>query len=210
MNQTRSLPATDGAGAADEKRPLSRDASVTRPSQLAELVERVAQHDRDAFAALYNATAPKLYGLVLRMVRRRHVADDLLQDVYTRIWERAGDFDPRKGSPMAWMGTIARNRTLDALRQSASRIAPAGSDGEIQEVAATDMSPLEALQQSEDLKRLMECLGKLDAERREIVLLAYRDGFSRNDLSRRFGHPVGTIKTWLYRSLVQLRACLNQ
>ena len=111
---------------------------------------------------------------------------------------------------MAWMGTIARNRTLDALRQSASRIAPAGSDGEIQEVAATDMSPLEALQQSEDLKRLMECLDKLDAERREIVLLAYRDGFSRNDLSRRFGHPVGTIKTWLYRSLVQLRACLNQ
>ena len=187
-----------------------RNGSTKHASALAELLQRVAEHDKASFAELYDATAAKLYGLIFRMVRRRDVSDDILQDVYARIWERAGDFDERKGSAMAWMGTIARNTTIDELRRSSSQSLPAAADGKVVEIASDDIGPLAALERSQDLDRLMDCLNKLEPERRDAVLLAYRDGLSRDDLSRRFSRPVGTIKTWIYRSVVQLRNCLDQ
>jgi RNA polymerase sigma-70 factor (ECF subfamily) len=211
VKQPRSQTSVENVRASDHGRriPLS-DASTRRGLPLLDLLRRVAHQDRDAFAALYDVTAAKLYGLILRMVRRRDAADDILQDVYIRIWERAADFDVTKGAPMAWMGTIARNRTLDELRRNTPPPTPAMADAEVPEAVDEDLSPLASLEQSQDLGRLLECLDKLEAERRDIVLLAYRDGFSRDDLSRRFARPVGTIKTWLRRSLVQLRICLDQ
>ena len=207
MDRTRSQTPTNRAGGD----PIQWSSGEMKPaSPLSDLLRRVARQDRAAFATLYDATAAKLFGLVFRMVRQRDVAEDILQDVYARIWERAGDFDERKGSAMAWMGTIARNRAFDELRRSRSQPMPATSASEGPETASEDISPLEALEQSEDLERLMGCLDKLGGERRDAVLLAYRDGFSGDDLSRRFSRPVGTIKTWLFRSLVQLRKCLDQ
>ena len=174
---------------------------------LANLLSRVAARDAEAFAALYQQTSAKLYGVVARILTRGDVAADVLQEAYVRIWEKAGEFDPAKGSALAWMATIARNRALDEVR----RVRPASLEDQPEsfEPAAEEVDPLAARDRSEGLARLVGCLKKLDEEKRAVVLLAYYRGLSREALSKRFGRPVATIKTWLHRSLAQLRDCLE-
>jgi RNA polymerase sigma-70 factor, ECF subfamily len=173
---------------------------------LADLLSRIAARDAAAFAALYKRTSAKLYGIVARILPRGDVAADVLQEAYVRIWEKAGDFDPVKGSPLAWMATIARNRALDEVR----RVRPGSLEDQPEsfEPAADDIDPLAARERSEGLAALIDCLQRLDEEKRAAVLLAYYRGLSREALAKRFGRPVATIKTWLHRSLAQLRDCL--
>ena len=181
--------------------------SIEPGSDLAQLLARVAVRDRAAFATLYKLTQAKLYGVVARILVRSDLAGEALQEAYVRIWEKAGDFDPAKGSPIAWMATIARNRALDEVRR-AKPLALADMP-ESFEPAAEEVDPLGARDRSEQLAALMRCLSLLDAEKRQIVLLAYYRGASREALSKRFERPVPTIKTWLHRSLAQLKDCLS-
>jgi RNA polymerase sigma-70 factor (ECF subfamily) len=180
---------------------------TSQAADLVALLARTAEQDRTAFSALYAATSAKLMGVVSRIIPRKDQAEDVLQDVYIRIWNRAGSYDPHKASPIAWLATIARNRAIDEVR----RRAPVSIEDAPQalEVADEGLNPLDAAQQSEELQRLKACLQGLEADRREIVLLAYYTGLSRDEIAQRFGHPVGTIKTWLHRSLAQLRKCLG-
>jgi RNA polymerase sigma-70 factor (ECF subfamily) len=173
---------------------------------LSNLLSRIATRDAAAFAALYKQTNAKLYGVVARILTRGDAAADALQEVYVRIWEKAGEFDPLKGSPLAWMVTIARNRALDEVR----RVRPVSLEDQPEgfEPAAEEINPLAARERSEGLTALVDCLKALDEEKRAIVLLAYYRGSSREGLAKRFGRPVPTIKTWLHRSLAQLRDCL--
>ena len=187
---------------------LRRSANGAAAGSLLALMHRVAARDRAAFTALYNATSAKLYGIVLRILHRRDVADEVLQEVYVQIWERAATYDQAKGSPIAWMATIARNRALDEVR----RKQPVSLDDapEIEDVAGDDDHPLDRIEHSQELQRLRQCLDRLDSDRREVVLLAYRDGLTREALGQRLARPAGTIKSWLRRSLLQLRDCLSQ
>jgi RNA polymerase sigma-70 factor (ECF subfamily) len=173
---------------------------------LGDLLSRIAARDAAAFSALYKRTNAKLYGIVARILTRGDAASDVLQEAYVRIWEKAGDFDPLKGSPLAWMATIARNRALDEVR----RVRPGSLEDQPEsfEPAADEVDPLAARERSEGLAALIDCLQRLDDEKRAIVLLAYYRGASREALAQRFGRPVPTIKTWLHRSLAQLRDCL--
>jgi RNA polymerase sigma-70 factor (ECF subfamily) len=174
---------------------------------LTHLLTRIAARDTNAFAALYKLTSAKLYGVVARILNRSDVAADVLQESYVRVWEKAGEFDSTKGSALAWMATIARNRALDEVR----RVRPGSLEDQPEgfEPAAEDVDPLGARERSEGLARLINCLKGLDEEKRAIVLLAYYRGLSREALARRFGRPVATIKTWLHRGLAQLRDCLK-
>jgi RNA polymerase sigma-70 factor, ECF subfamily len=173
---------------------------------LADLLSRVAARDATAFATLYKQTSAKLYGVIARILPRGDAGAEALQEAYVRIWEKAGDFDPAKGSPLGWMATIARNRALDEVR----RVRPGSLEDlpESFEPAANEVDPLAARERSEALAALVDCLKTLDEERRAVVLLAYYRGLSRQALAKRFGRPVPTIKTWLHRSLAQLRDCL--
>ena len=170
------------------------------------MLSRIAGRDAAAFSILYKQTSAKLYGVVARILTRGDVAADVLQEVYVRIWEKAGEFDPVRGSPLAWMATIARNRALDEVR----RVRPVSLEDQPEgfEPAAEEVDPLAARERSEGLTALVDCLKALDEEKRSVVLLAYYRGLSREALSKRFGRPVPTIKTWLHRSLAQLRDCL--
>lgn len=179
----------------------------TTTAELTGLLARVAARDRDAFSAVYRATSAKLWGIVVRILPRRDLAEDVLQDVYVRIWERAGSFDPAKASPITWMASIARNRAIDEVRRR--RTVSIEDTPEALEIAETSADPLESAQQSDELRRLKQCLEGLEPERREMVLLAYYTGLSRDELAQRFAAPVNTIKTWLHRSLAQLRNCLG-
>jgi RNA polymerase sigma-70 factor, ECF subfamily len=184
--------------------PSGRPAGVG--NDLTQLLRRIAGRDAAAFSILYKQTSAKLYGVVARILTRGDVAADVLQEVYVRIWEKAGEFDPVKGSPLAWMATIARNRALDEVR----RVRPVSLEDQPEgfEPAAEEIDPLAARERSEGLTALVDCLKALDEEKRSVVLLAYYRGLSREALSKRFGRPVPTIKTWLHRSLAQLRDCL--
>ncbi len=183
-----------------------RGSPAQATDSLADLLGRIAARDAAAFSALYKGTSAKLYGVVARILPRGDAAADALQEAYVRIWEKAGEFDPAKGSPLAWMATIARNRALDEVR----RVRPGSLEDlpESFEPAADEVDPLAARERSEGLVKLMNCLRSLDEEKRAVVLLAYYRGLSREALALRFGRPVPTIKTWLHRSLAQLRDCL--
>src|SRR5271167_263313 len=181
-------------------------ASTGAGDDLSNLLRRIATRDATAFAALYKQTNAKLYGVVARILTSGEAAAGALQEVYVRIWEKAGEFDPLKGSPLAWMATIARNRALDEVR----RVRPVSLEDQPDgfEPAAEEIDPLAARERSEGLTALVDCLKALDEEKRAVVLLAYYRGLSREALAKRFGRPVPTIKTWLHRSLAQLRDCL--
>jgi len=181
--------------------------STASQSDLALLLLQVAAGDRAAFATLYRQTAAKLYGVVARILPRSDLAGEVLQEAYVRVWQKAGDFDPAKGSPMAWMATIARNRALDEVRRAKPLALEDMQEGF--EPVAEEVDPLGSRERSEQLAALMRCLSQLDAEKRQIVLLAYYRGASREALSKRFARPVPTIKTWLHRSLAQLKDCLS-
>jgi RNA polymerase sigma-70 factor, ECF subfamily len=181
--------------------------TVTTSDDLVRLLARVAQRDREAFAQLYAATSAKLYGVILRILRRRDLADEILQEVYIKIWEHAGSFVPDRASPVSWMAAIARNRALDEVRRKtplALEDMPAGF-----EVADTLPLASETVERTQELQRLFNCLDGLDPQKAEIVKLAYLNGLSRDELASRFGHPAATIKTWLHRSLKQLKDCLG-
>jgi len=171
------------------------------------LLQRVAAQDRAAFAALYSATSAKLYGIILRILKRRDLADETMQDVYVKIWERAGDFQAGRASPITWMATIARNRALDEVRKVSPlslEDLPEGFD-----VTSDAADALTLLAKDEDSRRLRDCLNRLEPDKRQIVVLAYLEGLSREALAARFSAPVATIKTWLHRGLAQLKDCLG-
>ena len=180
---------------------------MTTIANINDLLILVARRDRAAFADVYRLTSSKLYGIVLRILHRRDLADEVLQEVYVKIWERAADFDPKKASPITWMATIARNRALDELRRK--RPVSIEDHPEALDVASDEIPALDTVLRGEDGRRLAECMSKLEPGRQQMVVLAYCDGLTRDELGARFGQPANTIKTWLRRSLAQLRTCLG-
>ena len=183
---------------------------ATDKADLNALLVAVAADDGDAFRRLYDLAAPKLLGTILRMLKNRPVAEEVLQDVFLRIWQNAGSFSPQAAPAGAWMNAIARNRAIDMLRQgrSAPLADAAGVDEEVDwfERIAEDRNREADMM---DAASLRHCLGSIEPQARSCVLLAYYEGYSREEIARRYDRPVNTIKTWLHRSLLTLRTCLE-
>ncbi len=176
-------------------------------ADLRTFLEGTARGDRVAFERLYVATRSKLYGVVLRILKRPDLTDEVIQETYLKIWGSAGSFDPTIASPITWMVTIARNRAIDLVRKRSE--ASLEEEPAAMDVAADTPNPLAAREVGEDLRRLMDCVGRLEQDRKAMVLLAYYDGLSREQLAAQFSKPVNTIKTWLRRSLIEIRECLG-
>ena len=175
--------------------------------QLSSMLGEVSRGDRAAFTRLYEVTSPKLYAIVLRIVRRRDLADDLLQETYLRIWRHAEQFNPLRSSPMTWMATIARNCALDETRRAASR--PTEDDAALPALPS-DCTPCIIDEATEDARRLRAGLERLSPERRALVVRAYSLGLTREEIARATGRPVATIKTLLRRTLLELRRHLDE
>ena len=177
------------------------------PGELAGLLAAVAKGDEAAFERLYVATRAKLYGVVLRILRRQDIAEEVIQETYVRIWKSAGQFNPGLASPITWMASIARNRAIDLMRKKSETLIEEESSE--MDAVADSPDPLARREMTEELKRLLECVGRLDPERQKLVLLAYYNGWSREQLAAKFKAPVNTIKTWLRRSVLDIRECLG-
>lgn len=187
-------------------RPSSAPPASAAAERLSSLLQQVALKDRGAFSQLYQATSAKLYGTVLRILGNTSWADDVVQEAYVNIWQKASQFDADKSSPITWMVAIARNGAIDALRRQPT--ARRDHDEALEEIASSEPSAREQLTQEQDIQQLYECLEELEDNRRDMVRLAYLHGWSRSDLASRFDQPVNTIKTWLHRALKQLKGCL--
>lgn len=174
---------------------------------LIEALARVARGDEAAFKMVYAATSVKLYGVIVRILVRRDLADEILQDVYIRVWQRAGDYDPASSSPITWLATIARNRALDEAKRKTMR--SLDDSPELLEIPGDD-DPHATHERNESARRLDACLDRLQPEKKELVLLVYYYGMTREEIAKRINRPVATVKTWLRRSLAQIRDCLER
>lgn len=174
--------------------------------ELTRLLGATARGDRQAFALLYQRTSPKLFAILLRMIRNKAGAEDALQDVFLKIWRNARSFAPEAGPAMTWLVAIARNRAIDILR---ARNPAAPMETEATDYLANIADRRGGQGQMMELAALEHCLQTIEEPARACILLAYYEGYSREELASRFGRPVGTIKTWLHRSLATLRSCLE-
>jgi RNA polymerase sigma-70 factor (ECF subfamily) len=174
--------------------------------KLVEALRRTALGDAAAFATIYTATSSKLYGIIVRILGRGALADKVLQKVFVRVWQRAGEFDPLISSPTTWLATIARNQALDEAKGTTMR-----SLEELPDLlhVPSDDNALGVQERNEELDRLRMCMGRLDREKREMVLLVYHHGLTREEIARRNGWPVATVKPWLRSGLAQLKDCLG-
>lgn len=175
--------------------------------ELATMLERVAEGDRVAFRNLYRDVGPKLFSICKRLMRDPDAAQDALQDVMVRIWEKSPLFDRAKGDAMGWMFAIARNVVFSRLSQTPSA-ALSLSDEEVAAVVdRLSMGNGGDPSLGQDLRR---CLGGLKEEHRRCVVMAYHYGLSYEELSALSAVPLGTVKSWIHRAIGQLQACLNQ
>jgi RNA polymerase sigma-70 factor, ECF subfamily len=174
------------------------------PIDITWLLASVSKADQAAFERLYAATSAKLYGVVLRIVRRHELAATVMEDAYLEIWHTAGEFNPGQASPLAWMVAIARRLAIDVSRQSG---AAEGEPEVIEENEGPGTVPRHALNDS--LKRLLTCIGRLEPDRQRMLLLAYYGAFGREQLAVKLDMPVDLLKDALRRSLNEVEQCLK-
>ncbi len=192
--------------------PVSRigtdDATAQVPeSEIERLLVRCASGDRQALESLYRLTSARLMGVLFRILRRREPAEDALQDVFVRVWQRARQYDVYKGRPMAWLVSIARYRAIDVVRSRRPMLSIDNSEDEPGiELAVEPEAPAESSRTRATLER---CLGLLSVTQRRCVTLAFVNGLSHEEISTTVGSPLGTIKSWVRRGLLSLRECLE-
>lgn len=187
------------------------DPRTPDPAQLRTWLHGAARQDAAAFRQLYDATSAKLFGFALRILGRRELAEEALQDGYIAIWNNAASYQSHLAAPMTWMTTIVRNKAFDLLQRT-------GNDAEIdadqfdariadalRDPAAT---PIDSLSLSRDARALAYCMSALEGLHRQVLGLAFFHDLSHNDVAQRMALPIGTVKTWIRRSLDKLRTCL--
>lgn len=170
--------------------------------ELDQLLTATARGDRAAFADLYRSAGPQLFAICRRLLKRHDLAEDVLQEAFLRIWQKALLFDPEKGDAMPWLATLVRRCALDRLRQHGDQtlpLVPNGS-GSDEAVAATSTGSIR------DLER---CLDELHHGQKRAIVLAYVHGLTHDELAQQLAAPLGTVKSWIRRGLMELKECLG-
>ncbi len=171
-----------------------------------------AAGQRDALLQIYNHEGGRLLGVVLRIVRDKAMAEDIVHDTCIKIWTGASGFDPAKGTARGWIYSIARHLALNAVRDGRRNVdldddAVSALDDKASLEAWNDMTDSFAWEASHG--RITFCLEQLEPARRNCILHAYVDGFSHREIAERLNAPLGTIKAWIKRSLAALRECMT-
>ncbi len=157
---------------------------------------------------MYEATSAKLFGICLRILPDRAEAEDALQDIYINVWRKAGSFDADRASPITWLATLARNRAIDRLRAAGSR--PSDPVEAAFQVADPSPDAAEILEAEESRGRLHRCMEELENQRAAAIRTAFFEGATYGELAERSDVPLGTMKSWIRRGLLQLKECLER
>ena len=172
------------------------------------LLARTALGDQSAFAQLYEQTSPLLYAIAQKILKKAEYSEDALQEAYVKIWHNASEYNSEKGAVLTWMGSIVRYRCLDMLR----KIKPVESIHEYEEymiLEDAEPGPLEQALKQGDAQALMDCIEELKEKQRRSVLMAFYEGLTHDQLSRCLSVPLGTVKSWIRRSLEKIKECLG-
>lgn len=171
----------------------------------AELVARIAaERDAAAFAALYDRLAPRVFGLLLKVLRIRPDAEDVLQEAFLQAWNQAGRFDPARSTPLGWVLMIARSRATDRLRKKSAAVAEPPPE------LPHAPDPSAGLQTAEATEHVSAALGALPPEQAEPLRLAFFDGLTHEGIAAKLGIPLGTVKTRIRLGMARLRERLPQ
>lgn len=168
---------------------------------------QVAERDSAALRQVYDMTSSKLFGICLRISADRDAAEDILQDVYIKVWNRAGRFDAGRASPITWLCTIARNTAIDWCRSSyrPGTVPTEAADHVVDTALSADMM----MERDQDRARIFACLDTLEERQRFSISSAFLDGLTYAQLADRMTVPLGTMKSWIRRGLQQLKVCLG-
>lgn|GEM_PF-202595 len=193
-------------------RPIAAAPVESTARDIAELLIEVGNGNRAAFKQVYELTSARLLGVVLRVNTHRGEAEEVLQDVYVSVWHLAGQYRQVRGDALAWLVSVARNRAIDSVRLRQRRPQAMGSgatdeaaDGPYDGLACGRPGPHEACSAAQDAALLSTCLGSLSAPQRHSLMLAYCEGLSHAEIAQRMGRPVGSVKSWVRRGLMDLR-----
>ena len=179
--------------------------SARAEESLDALLARIASGDQNAFRALYDRTSGRLFAICLRIARNRTLAEDFLQEAYARVWERSPQFDPQRGSALAWTIALTRNHAIDVIRTRGREVLSVdGTEFEVPDQPA--LAPAEARL---DYPAITRALAELDEGPRRAIMHAYLDGMSYQEIGAALGIPIGTAKTWVSRGIAKLRRSLD-
>ncbi len=177
------------------------------------LLERISKGDEAALAQLYDLYSAILFGLIRTIVNNREIAEDLLQEIFLLIWDHAGSFDASKGSVYTWVITLARNKSIDKIRSKSYRMQQQHVSGEYSAPFATlvsnEKSPHEMMWLDEKAEILKNALNNIPAKQREMIEIAYFEGFSQSKIAETYNIPLGTVKTRMRQGLDKLQALLK-
>ena len=175
--------------------------------ELEELIARTALRDKKAFSDLYRRTNAKLFGVCLRILNDRSEAEDVLQEIYIKIWNKADQFATGRASVIAWMATIARNQAIDRYR---ARGKPTDDLDDHHDIKDEMPDPEQAVVQLHQKREIEICLDSLNQSHASAVRQTYLSGWSYQEAADKLDVPLNTVKTWIRRSLMQLRECLEK
>ena len=177
------------------------------------LVQRIAVRDTGAVAELYDRHCGLLFGVILRILRNRSDAEEVLQEVFVRVWTRADTYDARLGTPAAWLARMARNRAIDRLRAKRTRgdvdVPVAGESAREEPAAVGTVTPEQLATDTERQQTVRAALETLPAEQRELIAAAFFDGYTHSELAARFNLPLGTVKTRIRTGMLAMREHLE-
>jgi RNA polymerase sigma-70 factor, ECF subfamily len=183
-------------------------ADLPQAEQVELLLSRCAQRDERALQELYRLISGQLLGILMRILRRRSVAEEALQDVMVKIWERADQYVAYRGRAMAWITAIARYRAIDLLRRQ--QAATTLDDAPAEALVDFDAADFADTTTSNRLRKaLSDCFGRLTDEQRRCLELAYVEGYSQEQIASEIDSPLGTVKSWIRRGLASLKRCLD-
>jgi RNA polymerase sigma-70 factor (ECF subfamily) len=193
--------------------PAANDAADADRDFLRSLLTATADGDRRAFETLYQRTSAKLFGICLRILNERTQAEEALQDVYLAIWRKAGLYDGDRASPITWLAQIARNKAIDHLRaakpERLSQPFEFAFEGGAEPIDETPRAP-DLAETRDDNRRLQVCLDELSGEQRAVIQTAFFEGCTYEEIAERSATPLGTVKSWIRRGLLKLKACLQR
>lgn len=190
----------------DAGRHAMQPGRTRQASELVAALRGCAAGDPAALRQIYDWEAPRMLGVALRLLRRRALAEEAVHDTFMQLWRKAGSYDPARGDPRSWLYALLRNRSLNILRGEART--DLVDDFEPMGLESDEESPEEVMARLSDGDALRRCLERLDPVRRNAVVLAYLHGLTHGELAGRLKVPLGTMKSWLRRSLLSLRECL--
>lgn len=180
---------------------------MAEQEELARLLQATARGDRQAFARLYELTAPKLLGAGVHLLKRRELAEDVLQDLFVKVWHRASDYHAERGGVLTWLYSIQRYLALDRLR--AQRPTEELDDYMSDTLAFEGPDPSMLAISSDMATRVHRCLDTLTDVQRRSVTLAFFEGLTHTELTEKLQMPLGTVKSWIRRGLMSLQKCLE-